>query len=133
MRQLESTTGELAVRIRVRPRRQRGFRHQLALTQNNLRNDRLLGRLLVRLFDIRIGKLRNEAQALGRETYDRIKCSGSFTQQDERMAATAACTTRARPCSRGSKSNGRVDAGFNGRLQLLDIGQILITGRCLPR
>jgi hypothetical protein len=54
-----------------------------------------------------------------------------LTQQDERVPATGAtgtAGTRARACGGSLAFDGRVDAGLDSRLQLLDIAQLRIAG-----
>jgi hypothetical protein len=47
------------------------------------------------------------------------------------MTTAAACATRPGPGSRGLKRSSRVDASFDGRLELLDVSKILVTSRRL--
>jgi hypothetical protein len=47
------------------------------------------------------------------------------------MTTTAACAPRSGPSSRSLKRSSRVDASFDGRLELLDVSKVLITSRRL--
>ena len=83
--------------------------------------------------DDRLGirKLRPTRQPLGGEADDRIQCAAHLAEQYEGMAAAGATRTTgasARTGGRGFAFLGRVDAGLDGRLQALDIGEVGIAG-----
>ena len=77
-----------------------------------------------------IGEFGAGAEPFGRETYHWVECAADLAEQHEGVAATGA--TRAATGSRAGRGGfafeGRVDAGLNRRLQLLDVGQVAVAG-----
>ncbi|BCA30142.1 hypothetical protein PtoMrB4_41190 [Metapseudomonas otitidis] len=80
--------------------------------------------------DVALGEQRGEVDGPGGEADGRVHRTGGFRQQHEGVAAAhtarATGTASARAGCGGLGGQGRVHAGLDGGLQLLDVGQLLL-------
>ncbi|MDT4818751.1 hypothetical protein FQZ97_518510 [compost metagenome] len=137
----EGAAGELAVgggirAIRAQPR----FLHQRLATLGDRRviADLDLGHVVDRRHVLGVGQIlqpalgeqRRAFQPSGREADIGVDRTAHLAQQHERVAAARATGTTHAPRAGGSGFGrlGRVDARLDGRLQLLDVGQVILAG-----